>query len=203
MRVIAGSLRGSPLSVPAGRTTRPITDRVKEALFSIVGHRLGTLAELPPVAVLDLFAGSGALGIEALSRGAATCLFVERDRAALRVLRENLARLKLAAVAHVAVQNAWTMRIPPAPTGGYGLIFVDPPYRDSAEPLRVADLLERAGAALDPEGCLILRHETRRELNLPQLRTLCFEDERRFRTMGVRLFRRAAPAPPPAARDPA
>jgi 16S rRNA (guanine966-N2)-methyltransferase len=191
VRVIAGTLRGAPLSAPPARGTRPITDRVKESLFNILGHRIGTLAALPPVAVLDLFAGSGALGIEALSRGAATCLFVEHDRRAAAVLRENLARLKLAAVSRIAADNAWTMRIPPAPGGaGYGLVFIDPPYRDAEHPLRVADLLDRAGAALADDGFLVFRHEARRELVLPPLRTLVVDDERRFRHMELRLLRR-------------
>ncbi len=199
MRVIAGRLRGSPLDAPEGRTTRPITDRVKEALFSILGHRLGTLGELPPVAVLDLFAGSGALGIESLSRGAASCLFVERDRTALRALRANLARLKLGEIARVGIENAWTMRIPAA-AGGYGLIFVDPPYPDAVDSLRVVDLLERAAAALSPEGWLAFRHDARQPLALTGLRGLVCDDERQYRRMELMLFRRAsggeeAPAP--------
>ena len=194
MRVIAGALRGATLHAPEGRNTRPITDRVKESLFNILGHRFGTLAELPPVAVLDLFAGSGALGIEAISRGAATCLFVERDRAAVRVLRENLSRLRLDEVARIAAENAWTMRVPPAAGAGYGLIFVDPPYRDAEEPLRVADLLDRAGAALAPEGWLVFRHERQRAFALPELMMLERDDERRFKQMELLLFRRRVQA---------
>src|SRR4051794_19500228 len=86
MRVIAGTLRGRRLKAPAGRSTRPTSDRVREALFSMLG-------EIDGVQVLDLFAGTGALGIEALSRGAAAAVFVERDGAAAAVLRENLGAL--------------------------------------------------------------------------------------------------------------
>ena len=90
MRVIAGQWRGRPLLTPKGQATRPTADRTREALFSMLQARLGSFEGL---AVADLFAGSGALGIEALSRGAASCLFVEQDRAALDALRANLEKL--------------------------------------------------------------------------------------------------------------
>ena len=99
VRIVGGEWRGRPLAAPAGRGTRPTSDKVREAMFGVLGA-------LPPddglpggslegQAVLDVFAGSGALGLEALSRGAVTCTFVERERAALRALRDNLARLGL------------------------------------------------------------------------------------------------------------
>src|SRR6266542_119913 len=95
MRVIAGSARGRPLVAPRGTGTRPITDRVKETLFGILGERV------LDAAVLDLYAGSGAIGIEALSRGAASCEFVEHDRPAVAAIRENLARAGVAEQASV------------------------------------------------------------------------------------------------------
>src|ERR1700693_2200498 len=88
MRVIAGRLGGRRLSAPSGRRTRPTSDRVRESLFAMLG-------ELDGASVLDLFAGSGALGIEALSRGAQSAVFVERDASAARALRDNLAALEL------------------------------------------------------------------------------------------------------------
>ncbi|MCE3544070.1 RsmD family RNA methyltransferase, partial [Escherichia coli] len=90
MRVIAGQWRGRPLVAPKGDATRPTADRTREALFSMRASRFGSFEGL---GVADLFAGSGALGIEALSRGAASCLFVEQDRAALDALKANLAKL--------------------------------------------------------------------------------------------------------------
>ena len=191
MRVIAGKLRGSLLAAPPGRTTRPITDRVKESLFNIVGHRFGTPGVLPDIAVLDLFAGSGAFGIECLSRGARSCLFVERDQHTLRVLRANLEKLRLTAVARIAADNAWTMRIPPAVPDGYGLIFVDPPYRDVADAHRVLDLLERSGPRLSEEGLLVFRYAWSTEFSTEPLRSLRYVDERRFGTMRVLLLRRS------------
>lgn len=192
MRVIAGKWRGRPLVAPEGRTTRPITDRVKETLFNVLGSRLGTLASLPAFDVLDCFAGSGALGIEALSRGAESCLFIERDRAALRSLRENLAKLKVGEAARLSVENAWTMRVPPPrTTGGYGLIFLDPPYADVAATSRLVDLLDRLGESLAPDGVLVLRCAVRDEAPVSRLRTLRVADERVVGTMRLTLFERA------------
>src|SRR6476661_3133305 len=88
MRIISGEWRGRPLSAPEGRDTRPTSDRAREGLFSILASRLGTFEGLH---VADLFAGTGALGLEALSRGAAYCLFVESDRSALAALSRNIA----------------------------------------------------------------------------------------------------------------
>jgi 16S rRNA (guanine966-N2)-methyltransferase len=123
MRIVAGEYRGRPLKAPPGRSTRPTADKVREALFSILGPIEGTT-------VLDLFAGSGALGIEALSRGAESATFVERDRRAAAVIRENLAGV--GASGEVVEQDAlrWLRR---APSAGFGLVFVDPPYDFAAE----------------------------------------------------------------------
>jgi 16S rRNA (guanine966-N2)-methyltransferase len=194
MRVIAGRLRGSLLAVPPEGQTRPITDRVKESLFNLLGHRLGLPGVLPDIAVLDLFAGSGALGIECLSRGASSCLFVERDRRALRVLAANLEKLKLNEAARTTNANAWTMRIPPAAPDGYGLIFVDPPYRDVADPQRAIDLLERAGVRLSQEGVLVFRHARSTGFSTEPLQSVRCVDERTFGGMRVLLLARPAAA---------
>jgi 16S rRNA (guanine966-N2)-methyltransferase len=194
MRVIAGKLRGARLAVAPGSTTRPITDQVKESLFNILGHRFGTLGELPAVAVLDLFAGSGALGIESLSRGAASCLFVEKDRAALRALRGNLERLRLHGRVRVAAENVWTMRVPPAATGGFGLIFVDPPYRATGHGPMVAALLERLAQRLAPEGILVLRCSRETTFTPSSLRGLVCVDQRDFGRMRIFLLERPASA---------
>ncbi len=160
MRVIAGTFRGRSLEAPPGAGTRPITDRVKETLFNILGHRLAVPGQLPDVHVLDLFAGPGSLGIEALSRGARTCTFVERDREALRCLRQNIQHLDLQEVCTLLTDNAWTLR-PQQLAAGFGLIFVDPPYRDAQDPRRVLDLLERLAPSLAPGGLIVFRCSTR------------------------------------------
>lgn len=199
MRIIAGRFRGVRLRAPAGRVTRPITDRVKESLFSILGHRLATPGAIPPVAVLDVFAGTGSLGLEALSRGAASCVFVERDPQALRRLRDNIRQLKLEAVTRIERENAWTMRVPrPVAAERYGLIFVDPPYRDAANAEALGGLLERLTGRLAADGLLVLRHSVHHRpaaLDVPRLQAV---DERTFGEMHLRIMQRHATrdAPP-------
>lgn len=136
MRVIAGTWRGRPLIAPSGAATRPTADRVREALFSMLTSRLGGFEGL---AVADLFAGSGALGIEALSRGAASCLFVEQDREAVDALRANLA--KLGATADVRTASVLAPGPAPAPLD---LLLLDPPYGSGAGAVAL-DKLARLG----------------------------------------------------------
>jgi 16S rRNA (guanine966-N2)-methyltransferase len=191
MRVVAGKFRGLVLAAPPGLHTRPMTDRVKESLFNILCHRFGPGGVLPDIDVLDLFAGSGALGVESFSRGARACLFVERDRPALRVLRANVEKLKLEGAARISGENAWTMRIPPAEPDGYGLIFVDPPYRDVADPYRVCALLDRLAPRLSAEGVLVFRHAVAIGFSTESLQTLSVVDERVFGRMRVLLLQRS------------
>lgn len=194
MRVIAGEFRGRRLAGPVADATRPITDRVKETLFNILGHRFGLPGELPAVAVLDVFAGTGGLGIEAISRGAARCTFVERDRAALRSLRQNLGTLALQPRTRVVTDNAWTLRLP-ALGDAFTIIFADPPYRDSRDALRVCDLLDRLGEILAPDGVLVLRVERATTPQLDALLNLKLLQERVFGRMRMLfLVRRDAPA---------
>lgn len=136
MRIIAGTWRGRPLVAPKGEATRPTADRTREALFSMLASRIGSFEEL---AVADLFAGSGALGLEALSRGAASCLFVEQDKAALDALRANLAKLDVRA----DVRATSVMALGPAPKP-LDLILMDPPYGTGAGAVAL-DKLGRLG----------------------------------------------------------
>ena len=136
LRVIAGTHRGRPLRAPPGDATRPTADRTREALFSMLVSRLGSFAGL---AVADLFAGSGALGIEALSRGAASCLFVEQDGAALDTLRANLVAMGLRG----EVRAASVMALGPVAVP-LDLIMMDPPY-DSGAGAVALDRLARLG----------------------------------------------------------
>lgn len=123
MRIIAGQWRGRPLLAPPGRDTRPTSDRAREGLFSMLASRIGSFEGLQ---VADLFAGTGALGLEALSRGAAHCTFVEKDSAALAVLRRNVAVLGAAERADLRAQAAENATPPRAPCD---LVLMDPPYR--------------------------------------------------------------------------
>jgi len=201
LRIIAGSLRGRKLAAPPGFETRPITDRVKETLFNILGSRLARPGELPPCDVLDLFAGSGSLGIEAISRGARSCVFVEWDRKALRTLHENTMRLGIGDVCRIAADNVWRMRVPPATTGSYGLIFVDPPYEAVSSMLMIVDLLERLSPQLSAEGIIVFRHAARTPFPLYALRTLRCIDERRIGKMRLWFFAHAENATDKAATD--
>ena len=119
MRIIAGKWRGRPLEAPAGLATRPTADRVRETLFSMLTSRLGSFEDLR---VADLFAGSGALGLEALSRGAATATFVERDREAAAAIRRNGEKLG----ASFQLLTGSALALPAAQA--FDLIFADPPY---------------------------------------------------------------------------
>ena len=119
MRVVSGELRGRRIESPAGDATRPTTDKVREAVF----NALGSLGALDDVTVLDLFAGTGAMGIEALSRGATHCTFVENGRDALAVLRRNIDSLGLAGRSSVVAADART-----ACRGRWDLVIADPPY---------------------------------------------------------------------------
>jgi len=137
MRIISGQWRGRPLDAPPGQGTRPTADRVRETLFSMLASRLGTFEGLR---VADLFAGSGALGLEALSRGAAFAAFVETDSAASRVIRGNIERLGAGERARVLGGSAL-----PLPTSEpFDLIFADPPYAEGSGSAAV-DAVQRAG----------------------------------------------------------
>jgi 16S rRNA (guanine966-N2)-methyltransferase len=154
MRVIAGRFGGRRLKAPRGRATRPTSDRVREALFSMLG-------DITDAVVLDLFAGTGALGIEALSRGASRAVFVERDAAALAALRSNLASLGLGEEeAHVHAGEALAA-LRTARMGGetYDLVFVDPPYGRARE-LGEAVAVELPGL-LEPGGRVVVESSRR------------------------------------------
>ena len=126
LRIIAGQWRGRPLMAPEGDTTRPTADRTRETLFSMLASRLGSFEGLN---VADLFAGSGALGLEALSRGAASALLVEQDPAAIRAIRRNIANLR--AQDRCDVRAGSVLALGPAKAAP-DVVFLDPPYRTGA-----------------------------------------------------------------------
>ena len=138
LRIISGQWRGRRLLEPEGDTTRPTADRTRETLFSMLASRLGSFEDL---AVADLFAGSGALGLEALSRGAASCIFVEQDPPAIRALRRNI--LTMRAQAQCDVRAISVMALGPAKQP-LDLIFMDPPYDTGAGAVAL-DKLNRLG----------------------------------------------------------
>jgi 16S rRNA (guanine966-N2)-methyltransferase len=145
MRIIAGDLKGRTLQAPKGTDTRPTSDRVREALFS---HVEATLGGLEGIHVLDAFAGTGALGLEALSRGADSCLFVECDRGSAEILRANIAHCALPeSRAYLRVGNSFALAARLAEQGPFDLILLDPPYiTPAAEVIRFVEALKMPGA---------------------------------------------------------
>ena len=178
MRIIAGSHKGRRLVAPKGLDTRPTGDRVREAAFNLIGPVDGA-------AVLDLFAGSGAMGLEALSRGAERAVFVESDRDAVRAIEANLDTLGLRA----AVLRADAVRAladEAAAGRRYDLVLVDPPYR------MLADLIPRLqrhlAAVLEPGGLVVLESDAREE---PEVDGLAVRTSRRYGSARLTLFEHA------------
>lgn len=126
MRIVAGTLRGRAIAAPEGSAIRPTSDRVREAVFNILAHGIDGFT-LEGVRVLDLFAGTGALGLEALSRGAAACLFVEEDVTARGIIRRNIEAFGLTGCTHIYRRDA-TRLGEALPRERFGLVLADPPY---------------------------------------------------------------------------
>lgn len=155
MRIIAGALGGRRLAAPQGATTRPTSDRVREALFSILG---------PPPAgarVLDLCAGSGALGLEALSRGAGSATFVDRAAAAIQCIRANVDSLGVGEASRIQRGDAVATLRRLAGGDPFTWVFIDPPYATELAATLLAAL--GAGDFLTEDGCVIVEHDRRRE----------------------------------------
>jgi len=174
LRVIAGAHKGRRLTAPPGRGTRPTSDRVREALFSILG------VAVADARVLDLFAGTGALGIEALSRGAASATFVDSDAGAIRAVKANLEGI---AGGEVVRRDARAFLGTARQDGRqYDLVFLDPPYRLADALGRV--LGEAVAAVLAPGGIVVSESDRRAPLDLPPL---TLDDERRYGDTLIRL----------------
>jgi 16S rRNA (guanine966-N2)-methyltransferase len=178
MRVIAGRLRGRRLRAPRGAHVRPTSDRVREATFAM-------LASVEGAVVLDLFAGTGALGIEALSRGAARVTFVERDRAVAGVLRENLDALQLGPdLAQIRVCDALqALQAARERDEKYDLIFIDPPYRGAGA--WSGKLAEALPPLLAPDARIVVESDRRAPLELDG----ALERDRRYGDTSIRIHR--------------
>lgn len=184
MRIIAGQWRGRKLNAPQGETTRPTSDRTRETLFSMLQSRLGSFDGL---AVADLFAGSGALGLEALSRGAASCIFVEQDAPAIRALRANIANLRAQANSDVRASSVLTLGPAKAPLD---LILLDPPYGTGAGAVAL-DKLQRLGWIGDATWISLETAHTEDA----KVRGLEVEAERKVGKAKITLLRKAPAAP--------
>jgi 16S rRNA (guanine966-N2)-methyltransferase len=178
VRVVAGTHRGRTLKAPRGGGTRPTADKVREALFSILGPVDG-------LHVLDLFAGSGALGIEALSRGAASATFVESDRRVAATIRDNLNALGEGAA--IVQRDVLRWLADPPPGTAYDLVLVDPPY-DSAAQLG-EPLSQRLPAILTDEALIVIESDKRNPLILD----LPLTDERTYGDTRIAIHRVSSP----------
>jgi 16S rRNA (guanine966-N2)-methyltransferase len=157
MRIIAGSYRSRTLAAPPGLATRPTSDRLRETLFNVLAPRI------EGANFLDLYAGSGAVGIEALSRGAAHVEFVERAEPALRVLRANLARLGLTAGFRIQSASVAAVLRKMKPVAAFDVVFLDPPYDAVQEYAGTLGLLGGAAAGLMAVGALVIAEHRKKE----------------------------------------
>jgi 16S rRNA (guanine966-N2)-methyltransferase len=178
MRIIAGSRKGARIFAPKGQEVRPTGDRVREAVFNLVGP-------VDDLEVLDLFAGSGAMGLEALSRGARRATFVENDRAAAETIVRNLDKLRLEG-ARVLREDAGRKLAADAARGRqYDLVLIDPPYRMLSRFLPM--LAAHLPAVVAPAGLAVVESEAREEPDLP----LPKRTSRRYGSVRVTLFESA------------
>ena len=172
MRIVAGTRKGARIFAPKGLDTRPTGDRVREAAFNLIGPVEGA-------SVIDLFAGSGAMGLEALSRGAERAVFVDSDREACRAIERNLVKLELIGARVVCVD---ALRFLAHEHSRYDLVFVDPPY-EMVESLQM-QLGSYLSAVLDEDGLLVFETAARTEPALP----LALRASRRYGSARLTLF---------------
>lgn len=175
MRIIAGTAKGTPLQTPRSGT-RPMTGRARESIFSILAPRL------PGSKVLDLFAGSGSLGLEALSRGAESVVFVESGRSAAHIIGMNIDKVGLGGT----VINGQVERVLPKFTDTFGLVFVDPPYADD-DP-SVTAVLTELDRVLTDDGLVVVHRQAKSNLMLPDF--LTSTDERHYGDAVVTMMER-------------
>jgi 16S rRNA (guanine966-N2)-methyltransferase len=180
MRIIAGEARGRRLFAPAGDETRPTSDRVRESLFSILGGRVAGAH------VLDLFAGSGAMALEAISRGAASAVLCDSDRFAADVIARNIALVKAESRARL-IRSDWRAALERLRGHRFSLIFIDPPYRMAQVYLQAAQALYD-GQLLAQDAVIVMEHAADSPIALPG--GFCTYDERRYGDTAIALVRR-------------
>ena len=165
MRIVAGQFRGRPLAAPEGAHTRPTSDRVREAVFNVLEHGIAGFS-FAGIRVLDLFAGTGALGLEALSRGAAFCLFVEEDAGARALIRRNVETLGLTGTTKVFRRDATNLGPVVGNRGGFDLVILDPPYEQGLAERALASAVR--GGWLAPGAVAVVEESRRATVALPQ-----------------------------------
>ncbi len=177
MRVITGTARGRKLKTLDSLDIRPTPDAVKEAIFSVIQF------DVPQAAVLDLFAGSGQLGIEALSRGAKHCVFIDSSAAAVEIVRDNLSNCKIPAE-QTKILHMDSVEYSKIAKGGFDIAFLDPPYRNGL----LEKVLPQLGSKMNPQAFVICEHES--ELTLPdEYEGLTLHKRYRYGKVAVTVYR--------------
>lgn len=191
MRIIAGSKRGMKLLPPKGQDTRPITDRVKESLFSILWSK----GKLEDCVVADLFCGTGSMGLEALSRGAKFCTFIDGSRKVIEILDRNIEKAGFLAESKSVCANILKVGAAMTPEyGGYDLIFVDPPYKMSTNcgtGSKVAKMMELIDTQTNKGGMVTLRTHLRSYIE-DAYGELIKADQRKWGNMKIAFFQKPA-----------
>ncbi len=190
MRIIAGSRKRTPLLAPKDRTTRPITDRVKENLFSLI-H-----TQMPEIVVADLFCGTGSIGLEALSRGASRAIFVDRDFDAITRLKKNIEKCRYEHKATVLRTNTFRSGIPGkwGKPGNVDMVFLDPPFpfsRKTELDSNIGKLMLKVSCQLADDAIVIIRHEKKVKM-LTEYDMLQQYDHRIYGVNALTLYRKVA-----------
>ena len=185
MRIVGGKFKGRALSGPSSTTTRPTSDRVRESIFNILAHGIPDF-EMQGVRVLDLFAGTGALGLEALSRGAKFCQFVDEGTEARGVIRRNADALGTIGLCKIWRRDAAKLG-PCAPQSPYGLVFCDPPYSRGLGERALASLLD--GGWLTQGAVVVL--EEAENASIDTIAGLDRIDRRTYGGTAVHIMRKA------------
>jgi 16S rRNA (guanine966-N2)-methyltransferase len=183
MRIIGGKFRGQVLTAPKGRETRPTSEKVREAIFNILEHGLAPVP-IEGARVLDLFAGTGAFGLEALSRGARFCLFVDERAEARALIRRNADALGVTGLSKIWRRDA-TRLGRNAPSQAFGFVFIDPPYERGLGERALLSLMQ--GGWLGPLTTIVLEESAKAEVSFPS--ELELADERDYGDTKVLFFR--------------
>lgn len=195
MRIIAGKWRSRRLHRPRTSVTRPMPDRLKEAIFAMLGNYFDCPGELPPISVADVFSGSGSMGLEALSRGAKACCFFERDRQVLESLRKNIEELGAAQESKVIVRSAWRAALADPEGHPFDLILLDPPYRESEDSSDSGHVFQylKALTTDDSRPLVVLHHASTVQFEITEVdvdakNRWCIIDRRKFGSSTMTVF---------------
>lgn len=187
MRIVGGKFKGHSIAPPSGSATRPTSDRVRESAFNILAHGIDGLA-LEGARVLDLFAGTGAMGLEAISRGARFCQFVDDSAEARGLIRRNADALGVIGLAKIWRRDATNLG-PCAPQPGFDLVFADPPYGKGLGEKALRSLVE--GEWLNPAAIVVL--EEAAKADVPAIDGVHLIDERAYGDTIIRFYRQGTP----------